>query len=190
MMIDLMKKIRFSRLKMTPLLLLFFIHLTGCQLTEKSNDDSQYSHYYLWLKSLSNQELLKETDKQKQNITDGYFKAEVNLALLYALPNSPIYNPYTAKTTLNKLTIPPEQAVQMSAADFGFISMMKDQLNQQILTLNKLILTEQLSQENQSLLQSKAAERSSLMSQIQKLKQQINQLKKIEIDINNQEPSS
>lgn len=190
MMIDLIKTINFSRLKMLSLILLMFVHLTGCQLTEKNINDSQYSHYYLWLKSLSNQELLKETDKQKQNITGGYFDAEVNLALLYALPNSPIYNPYTAKTTLNKLTIAPEQAVQMSAADFGFISMMKDQLNQQILTLNKLILTEQLSQENQSLLQSKTSEQASLMSQIQKLKQQINQLKKIEIDINNQEPSS
>ncbi|MDO6447186.1 hypothetical protein Q4493_15550 [Colwellia sp. 1_MG-2023] len=190
MMTHFIKMISFSRLRIVPLTILVLAHLTGCQLTEKSTNDSQYSHYYLWLKSLSNQELLKETDKQKHNITGGFYEAEVNLALLYALPNSPIYNPYTAKTTLNKLTIAPEQAVQMSAADFGFISMMKDQLNQQILTLNKLILTEQLSQENQSLLQSKVSERASLMSQIQKLKQQINQLKKIEIDINNQEPSS
>ena len=172
--------------KLYLLLLLGFINLSGCQLTEVTKNDSQYSHYYLWLKSLSSKELLEETHKQKENINNGYFDAEVNLSLLYALPNSPIYNPYTAKTTLNKLTIPPEQAVQISAADFGFISMMKDQLNQQILTLNKLILTEQLSQENQTRLKGKETEHASLMVQFQKLKQQINQLKKIEFDINNQ----
>lgn len=177
----------FSHSKYYLLLSLIFINLSGCQLTEKAKNDSQYSHYYLWLKSLSSKELLAETHKQKDNINNGYFDAEVNLALLYALPNSPIYNPYTAKTTLNKLTIAPEQAVQISAADFGFISMMKDQLNQQILTLNKLILTEQLSQENQTLLKGKESEHAALMVQFQKLKQQINQLKKIEFDINNQE---
>ncbi|MDG1753031.1 MAG: hypothetical protein P8I03_15440 [Thalassotalea sp.] len=176
-----------SSLKCYALLFAAFLHLSGCQLTETSTNDSQYSHYYLWLKSLSSDELLEETTKQKQHISSGYFDAEVNLALLYSLPNSPIYNPYTAKTTLNKLTIAPQQAVQISAADFGFISMMKDQLNQQILTLNKLILTEQLSQENQTLLKGKETEHAALRVQLQKLKQQINQLKKIEFDINNQE---
>lgn len=175
-----------SHSKFCIILLLVFINLSGCQLTETTKSDSQYSHYYLWLKSLSSKELLEETNKQKESINNGYFDAEVNLALLYALPNSPIYNPYTAKTTLNKLTISPEQAVQISAGDFGFISMMKDQLNQQILTLNKLILTEQRSQDNQTLLKGKEAEHASLMIQFQKLKQQINQLKKIEFDINNQ----
>lgn len=181
------KKTWFTPSTYCLLLIAVFINLSGCQLTESSRDGSQYSHYYLWLKSLSSEELLAETHKQKQNIDSGFFDAEVNLALLYSLPNSPIYNPYTAKTTLNKLTISPQQAVQISAADFGFISMMKDQLNQQILTLNKLIITEQLSQENQTLLKGKETEHAALQIQYQKLKQQINQLKKIEFDINNQE---
>jgi hypothetical protein len=176
-----------TSLKYSTLIFAVFFNLSGCQLTEVSRNDSQYSHYYLWLKSLSSNELLEETTKQKQNISSGYFDAEVNLALLYSLPNSPIYNPYTAKTTLNKLAIEPEQAIQISAADFGFISMMKDQLNQQILTLNKLILTEQLSQETQTLLKGKETEHAELMLKFQKIKQQINQLKKIEFDINNQE---
>jgi hypothetical protein len=187
MMLNLIKLKMGIPLKYYVLLFAICVNLSGCQLTETSNNESQYSHYYLWLKSLSSKELLVETDKQKHNINSGYLDAEVNLALLYSLPNSPIYNPYTAKTTLNKLTIVPQQAIHISAADFGFISMMKDQLNQQILTLNKLILTEQLYQENQTMLEGKETAYAALIIQFKKLKKQINQFKKIEFDINNQE---
>jgi hypothetical protein len=169
------------------LILATCIFLSGCQLTENRPIESQYSHYYLWLKSLSSDELLIEVSKQKQNILSGYYDAEVNLALLYSLPNSPIYNPYSAKTKLNKLSPELQEAVLISSSDFGFLTMMKDQLNRQILTLNKLILTEQDSQETQSLLKGKKIEHEALMVKYQKLKQQINQLKEIEFDINNQE---
>jgi hypothetical protein len=173
-------------LKLVMTLCILIIN-TGCQSTHNGSVDSQYSQYYLWIKSLSLNELLDETNKQKNNIASGYFSAEVNLAMLYALPNSPIYNPYTAKTKLNKLAPNPLQAVQISSTDFGFITMMKDQLNQQILTLNKLLLTEQKSQKSKAILEGNNIEHDALRVQFLKLKQQIKQLKKIELDINEQE---
>ena len=175
-----------SLIKLSTILLWLLIS-SGCQLTQKQPTEDQYSHYYLWIKSLSSNELLNESIKQKQNISGGYYNAEVNLAMLYALPKSPLYNPYTAKTKLNQLTLQPNQAVQMSSANFGFITMMKDQLNQQILTLNKLLLTKQALQEHQAALKGKVTEHKTLMLKSLKLKQQIIQLKNIELDINEQE---
>ncbi|MEW6990150.1 hypothetical protein AADZ91_05605 [Colwelliaceae bacterium 6441] len=172
-----------SSLVINILWLVLLLSTSGCQLTQAPVIDSQYSHYYLWLKSLSSDELLKEANQQQQNISNDYFDAEVNLALLYALPNSPIYNPYTAKTQLNQLAQDPEKAVHITSAEFGFIMMMKDQLNQQILALNKLVLTEQKYQEQTLKLTGKNTELDELMTKIKKLKQQIKQLKNIEFDI-------
>lgn len=160
---------------------------SGCQLNQNPPNEYQYSHYYLWIKSLSSNELLNEVNKQKQNISSGYYSAEINLAMLYALPKSPIYNPFTAKTMLNKIVPNAQQAMQISSTDFGFIIMMKDQLNQQILTLNKLLLAKETSQELQASLKVNVTEKTRLMRQLLKLKQQIKQLKKIELDINEQE---
>ena len=174
-------------IKHSTILLWLLIGCSGCQLTQKPPIEDQYSHYYLWIKSLSSNELLNESIKQKQNISGGYYNAEVNLAMLYALPKSPLYNPYTAKTKLNQLTLQPNQAVQISSTNFGFITMMKDQLNQQILTLNKLLLTKQALQEHQATLKGKVTEHKTLMLKSLKLKQQIIQLKNIELDINEQE---
>jgi len=169
------------------IILLLILGCSGCQITQQQLNDPHYSHYYLWIKSLSAKELLDEVNLQKQNIASGYYVAQMNLALLYALPKSPVYNPYTAKTKLNNLTMSASQIAKMSAADLGFITLMKDQLNQQILTLNKLLSSEQLSNNQQTKLQTKLAENTNLTKQLIKLKQQIKQLKKIELDINEQE---
>jgi len=181
------KLLKGRRLIKLSTILLWLLISSGCQLTQKPPIEDQYSHYYLWIKSLSSNELLNESIKQKQNISGGYYNAEVNLAMLYALPKSPLYNPYTAKTKLNQLTLQPNQAVQLSSTNFGFITMMKDQLNQQILTLNKLLLTKQVLQEHQATLKGKVTEHKTLMLKSLKLKQQIIQLKNIELDINEQE---
>jgi len=158
------------------IIVLTILSSSGCQVTQQQLNESQYSHYYLWIKSLSAKELLNEVNLQKQNIASGYYVAQMNLALLSALPKSPVYNPYTAKTKLNILAVNASQTTQISAADFGFITLLKDQLNQQILTLNKLLLSEQLSQEQQVTLQGKLAENTNLAKQLVILKHQIKQL--------------
>jgi len=169
------------------LVLCFFIICTGCQLTQEQSVESQYSDYYLRIKNLSSDELLSEIQQQKQNLSLGYYDAEVHLAMLYGLPNSPIYNVYTAKTKLNQWTLNSQQSMQISSADFGFITMMKDQLNRQIMALNKLLQAEQLLQEFQISQKIKLADENVLKTQLLKLKQQIIQLKNIELNINDQE---
>ena len=165
--------------------ILFFLTImsvtSGCQLTAPATiEEAKYSNYYLWLKNLSNQELLTEIALQKDNISANYDAANINLVLLYALPSSPIYNPYTAKTLLNNFDPTPELASQISTADFAFISLLTDQLNQQILTSNKLLMTKQLVVENES---NYNVERSVQRTEISKLSKQIAQLKRIELDI-------
>lgn len=164
---------------------------TGCQLTEKSTDktaqkEAHHSHYYLWLKSLSHEELLAEIKQQQQSSTHSN-NSDINLALLYALPSSPIFNPYTAKTKLNELGEAVENDLAESSADLGFIIMLKDQLNQQLLALNKLALTKQRVHVHKSLLQQEGSIKKAQASQISVLQQQIEQLKTIENNINNQE---
>lgn len=180
------------RPKLVSLLFCILVSLlsTGCQLTEKSTDrtaqkEAHHSHYYLWLKSLSHEELLAEVTQQ-QSTTDSK-NSDINLALLYALPSSPIFNPYTAKTKLNELGEAIENDLAESSADLGFILMLKDQLNQQLLALNKLALTKQRVHVHKSLLQQEGSIKKAQASQISVLQQQIEQLKTIENNINNQE---
>lgn len=167
-----------------PYALLFmaiFSTTSGCQLTTPTTvEEAKFSNYYLWLKNLSNQELLTEITLQKENISANYDAANINLVLLYALPGSPIYNPYTAKTILNNFDPTPALASQISTADFAFISLLTDQLNQQILTSNKLLMTKQLVLENET---NYNYERSVQQTAITKLSKQIAQLKRIELDI-------
>lgn len=196
------KPLTFIQQTMAPLLVIIAsLLIGGCELmpqhleqtsakattSSPKHFDSHFSHYYLWIKSLSEDELYEEIEKQKKHQVANFSSSNVNLALLYALPRSPIFNPYTAKTQLNQITSTIENIVETSSADFGFITMIKDQLNQQILALNKLALAKQKLQHHQESLLEKKTVTKEQAAQILRLTQQIEQLKKIEHNINNQQ---
>jgi hypothetical protein len=153
---------------------LFLFNLSGCELLADSKNASvNFSHYYLWIKSLSDEELDQEIIQQKNNKQSGTIQADVQLIMLYSLPNSPLHNPYTAKTMLNIYPLTPHIDTTFSATDLAFVVMLKDQLNQQLLLLEKLSNFEGV------YLQAKKVN-SVQQVKINQLNQQIIQLKKIE----------
>lgn len=148
--------------------------LSGCQLLDKSNSNRiDFSHYYLWIKSLNDDEIAKEIIQQKNNKQSGYTQTDVQLIMLYSLPTSPIYNPYTAKTLLNEYPLAPYSETTFSTTDLAFIVMLKEQLNQQLLLLEKITNYKGV------YTQSKKLNRSQQLK-IDQLNEQIIQLKKIE----------
>jgi hypothetical protein len=170
------------------LVLLLLMNVSACQLlfqeTENSKDEiideTTYGHYYLWIKSLSDDELTQEVELQKQRHLQEDSSAEVNLLLLHSLPNSPIHNPYTAKAKLNQQIFQQYIESTFSVADLAFIIMLKDQLNQQLLLLRKLIAQENKAEQNHEKLTKLQLEKIALNEKVMQLEKQIIQLKKIE----------
>ncbi|WP_286265948.1 hypothetical protein [Thalassotalea atypica] len=165
------------------------LQLSGCQLLLQpqqmtTHNTSYYGGYYMWIKSLAEEELKAEVRLQQENSKLGSELAETHLLLLYSLPNSPIHNPYTAKSKLNQKQVQIDQA-ELNTTDLAFIVMLKDQLNQQLLILNKLILNEKASTETQKKLELQQHSIELLEAKSHKLQQQIQQLKNIEKNINN-----
>jgi len=170
---------------------IFLIVLSGCQSTRDSrlsghdnleNQELNYGQYYLLLSQFNEQQLMDEihqlppsqVDETKSiasNLTIGW---QLKSVLLYALPKSPVHNPFTAKTKLNQLSL---DAAILTPADFALFSMLKEQLNQQVLLLNKLTLAKKSHDK---------VKQKYLKQQIefQHLQQQIIQLKKLEANIN------
>lgn len=165
---------------------LFLFSITGCQSVLRSSTElntSNYGNYYLWVKSLNAEELQKEINLQKQQLEQGDEIANMQLVILYSLPNSPIYNPYTAKSKLNQHDVF-TQSEQLNSTDFSFIVLLKDQLNQQLLLLNKLIASEEVNNESKKQFEQQQQSIELLESQSLKLREQIKQLKNIEENIN------
>lgn len=139
-------------------------------------EKESYGDYYLMLKELGDDELALEIEDQKQRKLEAYPDADFNLLLLYSLPNSPIHNAYTAKTILNEQN----SLLDYSPEDLVLLTLLKDQLNQQ------LLLIESLSDQDQNLTQIEKQQNIifQLEDETQQLQQQIIQLKKIEDAIN------
>jgi|TARA_R110001583_G_C5670065_1_gene410707 hypothetical protein len=158
-----------------PLLIIVLLSaLSGCQILDGSkNDEVDFSHYYLWIKSLTDDEIAQEIIQQKSNKPSGYAQADVQLIMLYSLPTSPIHNPYTAKALLNDYSLAPYNETVFSATDLAFIVMLKDQLNQQLLLLEKITNYKGV------YIQSKKLNTAQQLK-IDQLNEQIIQLKKIE----------
>jgi len=168
-----------ERVSMAFFTILLIFMLSGCQLLDDSSHKKpDFSHYYLWIKSLNDDEVKKEIVKQKSNIKSGYTQADVQLIMLYSLPNSPIHNPYTAKSMLNDYPLIPYTETTFSATDLAFIVMLKDQLNQQLLLLEKITNYKGVYKQAKKL-------NTAQQLQINKLNNQIIQLKKIEKIISN-----
>jgi len=160
--------------------------LSACQINdqfslERSASEPQidYGQYYLYIQSLSDSELVNEINQQKLNKSNETGNADQHLLLLFSLPNSPIHNPYTAKSLLNS-----HQRNNVSVndkADRAFMALLKDQLNQQLFLFQKLI-SEELQQEQQQKKQTDTI--LVLKEKVAQLEEQILQLKSIEKNIN------
>ncbi|NQZ21169.1 MAG: hypothetical protein HRT53_03865 [Colwellia sp.] len=168
------------------------IVLSGCQSTRDSrftdnieNSDINYGQYYLLLSQLSEKQLMDEIhhlktlplDKTKKLANNLTIEWQLKSVLVYSLPKSPIHNPFTAKSKLNQLSLAALDAVILIPADFAFFGMLKEQLNQQILLINRLTLAKKSHDKiKQTYLQQQI--------EFQHLQQQMMQLKKLEANIN------
>ena len=171
-----------SSIRQVLITLLCFFSLSACQLTMQEQTESLASDYYLWLQTLSNDELQQEINQQQNNKKAGIEQADINLILLYALPSSPVYNPYTAKSMLNKLSSSINFA-ELASQDYALLNLLREQLNQHILTTNKLLALKQESAEQALTHQQDTANK---LKEIKKLQQQLTQLKRIELSIENE----
>jgi len=171
----------------------FLIVLSGCQstrdsrLTENSIGGSNitYGQYYLLISQFNEQQLSDEIHYIKalpvgktENISRNLvFEQQLKSVIAYALPKSPIHNPFTAKSKLNQLALDSLDSARLTPSDFAFFAMLKKQLNQQIILLNKLTLVKKSRNKikNDYLQQ---------QIELQQLQQQIIQLKNLETNIN------
>jgi hypothetical protein len=163
--------------------------LSACQLISKTNEQpnsthvSSYGEYYLRLKSLSKAQLKDEIKQQESDVKQGEITAKINLLLLRSLPNSPIYNVYSAKSLLNNFQFS-ALSQQLSLHDLALITLLKDQLNAQLFLYQDLAKNEQLIQQNNhqvaKQMQTQQLSILQLNKKINVLQLQINQLKKIE----------
>lgn len=155
--------------------------LGGCHVLPDLNENKiDYSHYYLWIKSLNNQEVLQEIEQQKNNKNAGLSKTNIQLIMLYSLPTSPVHNPYTAKTYLNDYQLDPNEEIPFSTTDLAFVVMLKDQLNQQLLILEQLDNYKGAYKQSKSMIDKQQSELIEAQERINELNKKIIQLKKIE----------
>jgi len=149
-----------------------FIVLTGCQLSpEPPKAQVNISEYYLWIKNLEATELKHEIEKQLQFKQSGQKPNSLKLIMLHSLPSSPVHNPYTAKTQLNNLQLSSQMDIDLSTADIAFIVMLKDQLNQQLLQLEKVANYQGAYRQSKKVIAESQLKISELILQLTKLKQ-------------------
>lgn len=163
------------------ILFICLLLLSGCQLLPDSRNNTViFNHYYLWIKSLDAEEIVQEISRQKNNKLSGLAQADIHLIMLYSLPNSPVHNPYTAKSQLNDYQLEPYENTIFSTADLAFIVMLKDQLNQQLLLLEELNNFKGAYKQSKSLITVQQIETLEDQKTISQLNEKIIQLKKIE----------
>jgi hypothetical protein len=155
-----------------------------------------YGDYYLWLKTLNNDELLQEVEQQRKRQESYSSDADIHIMLLHSLPESPIYNPYEAKSILNELQLQYLQS-RYNPTNLALITLLRDLLNEQLLTIqkqndvmvqfknNKKIvasLQKSVGKKDKTLLKN-AKEIFELKKDVQILREQISQLQSIEKNI-------
>lgn len=176
--------------KQKVMTLIAILLLTACQTTTPTAPvkESYYGDYYLWLKTLSNSELIEEINQQKQKAfatlnTPSYEQTEVKLLLLHSLPNSPIHNPYTAKSTLNQYQLAQQETNNFSNENLALIQLLRDQLNEQLLLFHQMMLKEKTLDQQQVIISTKNKEIIALQNKSAHLEEKIIQLKAIEKNI-------
>ena len=126
--------IKYLKHSLLPLILIL---LVGCKTTpEVTASVPTYGDYYLWLKTLSNDELLQEVEQQRREQENYSSDADIHIMLLHSLPESPIYNPYEAKSILNELQLQYIQS-RYNPTNLSLITLLRDLLNEQLLTIQK-----------------------------------------------------
>ena len=89
--------------------------------------------YYQWIKALPEVDLASEVSLQQQRRSQQEPDAKLYLLLLHSLPNSSVYNPYTAKSLLNDDQFVQYLQHRVSGEDLALVAVLRDQLNQQLL---------------------------------------------------------
>jgi len=163
------------------IIFIYVILIGGCKLLPDFNKNTvTFNHYYLWIKSLNDEEVVQEISRQKNNKLSGLAQAEMHLIMLYSLPNSPVHNPYTAKTQLNDYQLEPYENTIFNTTDLAFVVMLKDQLNQQLLILEEFNNYKGAYKQSKNLIAVQQVEISEAKKTIDQLNKKIIQLKKIE----------
>jgi hypothetical protein len=188
----------------TPLFLIAILLLTGCQLTDEMSEtkeeknNTSYGEYYLTLQQLTALELVEEVVKLQERmaitpstlsnnllsiISNKNSDDQIKLLLLYSLPKSPIYSSFNAKALLNLMKKEGDNVAlaTITPHDQAFITLLREQLNQQLLLRNRLLMQQQEQQQQAVLKQQKLIEKITL------LEQTIIQLKKIDQAIDKRE---
>lgn len=158
---------------------------SACQLTSPlsniTSDPVNYSQYYLWLKSLHNEQLLREEQRLLLTAQQGEEDTPLNqgkFILLYSLPTPVLYQPYKAKRLLNELLL---VSHNMSQDNVAFTMLLRDQLNVQLKLLEKQALVdEDFTKKHHE--QRETIEQ--LTKQLQQVNQQLLLLKQIDQNIN------
>lgn len=161
------------KIKTLSLAISFSLILSACALIAPSPPPVKQlaiADYYLWLNTLDKASLNQEVALIKGKPTT--IEYQLKKVMLYASPRSTIFNIYSAKTLLNKLPIQ-----QVSKENLPFIQLLKDQLNQQIIQINQQELA----------LISNEKELKTLLNTIEQLEEKIQQLKNLELTINQTE---
>lgn len=183
-----------NKVRLTILILIVNVFLFGCQTNKHYSNNNgvvtntvNFGQYYLALKSLSESEIDTEIAQQQLKKSQGSIEAEINLILLHTLPNSPIHNVYTAKSQLNE-QLKQHKNYQFSPTDLAFITLLKDQLNQQLFLFRQVINQNNKQEfEQNTLLAKQRIEQKKQLNKIAELEltvtqltKQISQLKNIE----------
>lgn len=165
--------------------------LSGCQLTPNQvTNNTHYGEYYLALQQLKTQQLSDEVTQLQSHIKNAnsdditkVYDLKIKLLLLYSLPKSPIYNSYTAKALLNELHSENDNAafLHLVPSEQAFFSLLHDQLNQRLLTINRL------QTQHSAQLQQQEQKNQQLTEQVALLELTIKQLKSIEQAIDKRE---
>ncbi len=172
------------------IIILFTGLLAACQLiapinnqcsNESAEEITAYSQYYLWLKSLSQKQLLAEETQQKyfikNQLDDKTFNQE-KLIFIYSLANTPLHQPYKAKRLLNKYLLADNN---MSKNNLAFTLLLRDQLNIQLHLHQKQVkLKQDFTKKNDE----KQASIEQLSQDLEHMKQQLLLLKQIDKNIN------
>jgi len=177
--------------------LLASLILSGCVITQSSsNQSANLAAYYLWLTQLTPEQLEQEFNLQKERSANEKSNAKLPLAILYSYPEASFHNPYTAKSILNQYTTPNSESINNSivhlpAEDLAFLSMLKEQLNQQLLALQSIVGKEQkihlMSQKIKQQSKANKVLKNTIKDhklKLATLKEQLAQLKTIENEIN------
>ncbi|MFD2165065.1 hypothetical protein ACFSJY_02215 [Thalassotalea euphylliae] len=140
-------------------------------------ENTQLSLYYLWLKSLTKEELKTEYQDKLKQATEPLSEEQLHLLAIYSLPSSHVFSPYRAKSMLNNQPFNAYIESTQTPENRAFVSILRDQLNQQLLLMQRADnLNKKAKQTNAQLtLQLTMAQQASAA-----LEKKLNQLKSIE----------